>query len=150
MHVLYTIGGFTVPLLSEPFMTSRQDCPILNASISSPCLPQNQIAITGDLNISSTSESLSLATLTPENQKTVMCGQFTLPDSTPSNFYETSLRCDSKIKYVYLIIGLYAGIVAVLNFITYWKIPVKLEIFKGSKRSEHLRKVSRSQRTFYL
>ena len=144
MHVLYTIGGFTVPLLSGPFMTSRQDCPILNTSINSPCLQQNETAITVDLNISSTSESLSPAMLTPDNQTTALYSQFTLPDSTPSNFYETSLRCDSNIKYVYLIIGLYAGIVAVLNFITHWKIPVKLEIFKGSKRSDHLRKVSRT------
>ena len=145
MHVLYTIGGFTVPLLSEPFMTSRQDCPILNASITSPCFHHNETAITVDLNINSTSESLSPRTLTPEDQKTVLCGQFTSPDSTASNFPETrSLRCDSKIKYVYLIIGLYAGIVAVLNSITYWKIPVKLEIFKGSKRSEHLRKATQS------
>ena len=145
MHVLYTIGGFTVPLLSEPFMTSRQDCPILNASITSPCFHHNETAITVDLNINSTSESLSPGTLTPAGQKTVLCGQFTSPDSTASNFPETrSLRCDSKIKYVYLIIGLYAGIVAVLNGITYWKIPVKLEIFKGSKRTEHLRKATQS------
>ena len=145
MHVLYTIGGFTVPLLSEPFMTSRQDCPILNASISSPCFHHNESAITVDLNINSTSESLSPGTLTSEEQKTVLCGQFTSPDSIASNFPETrSLRCDSKIKYVYLIIGLYAGIVAVLNGITYWKIPVKLEIFKGSKRSENLRKATQS------
>ena len=150
MHVLYTIGGFIVPLLSEPFMTSRHNCPLLNTSYSATCnavLSQpNTSHMPVDYSDTITSESLSMETVTPEDPLTVLCEQLSLLNQTASaNLRKTTnYLCNSQIKYVYLIIGLYAGIIAILNGITYWKSPVKLEIIKGDKKRETPRKVSRT------
>ena len=150
MHVLYTIGGFIVPLLSEPFMTSRHHCPFLNTSHDTYCasalLEQNTTHMTVNYTKTATSEPLSVGTVTPESTQKVLCGQLFSPNTTASSSLSTTPNhlCSSQIKYVYLIIGFYAGTIAFLNGITYWKSPVKLEIIKGDKKRETPRKVSRT------
>ncbi len=141
MHVLYTIGGFIIPLLSEPFMTPRAGCAAagrLNASAgvggAAPCLTYTSPESDGLGNLT----LIINHTLTDSSQVAAPCSEV----NSTADGRTSHHKCESRIKYVYLMVGLYAGVAAVLNGLTYWRSPVKLEVLKSEKKREVSRQSS--------
>ncbi len=164
-----------MPLLSEPFMTSRQSCPpvddthsatcptgyhILN--ISEPALnltstPNTVNHIVGDSTFTDKNSTILNVRFAAQSMKEVISIRDTTsvmcyPSSTSNNQTPTPVeltlpqsetsQCKTKVKYVYLIVGLYAVIICILNVIMYCKSSVKLEVSKAEKKQDHTKRVS--------
>ncbi len=124
MHMMYTVGGFVAPLISEPFMSKQIPVTINHTSI---ILQYNN---SGSTNINtvlpSSSDSRNISSYIAATQLKSDSILIDNAEKVTSNYTEDNISGSaefmSQIHHAYLIVGVYFVVVALCNIIMFTQV----------------------------